>query len=411
MIYESRIAIPAGLELLLLIGLLLAGLVWVLSGGRRRGLPPGLAIGLAAAGFATVFGLALANIRTRHEPIAVQHSLKPVPQIDTSAPPASPAWLEADEHFLEADLYPSAVAAARGLAADLADELASVTTARQRPDVLTVMHLKNLNTSAEADAVANVLRERAPEVEVVRSGEGSTVSSPVLLMILRTETRRVGDLLHQESYDGRVLATLVGPGGDVKREAKYVHKPWVEDFADYLTKAPLPGHWLIAQSASPALDPNEAMEQATRDAAGKLATYLRARLTEVLPREWTTLHGHRINEPHLIPTIEAELNRGGFISDRFLQQFHRPSGSVYRALLLVNVDPLRIDKLAAAYQQKHVQQRTRVISLAVSIFVLLAVLTGLYLFLNMATKGYYTSALRLAVVIAIVLGMGFLVLA
>lgn len=105
--------------------------------------------------------------------------------------------------------------------------------------------------------------------------------------------------------------------------------------------------------------------------------------------------------------IESALQdpAGGLVADKFVQRFHRPGGDVYRALLLIDADPAKLSALENIFVETHARQQTRRLSLAGSLLVLLAVVTGLYLFLNAATKGYYVAAIRCAMAALAILGI------
>ena len=84
------------------------------------------------------------------------------------------------------------------------------------------------------------------------------------------------------------------------------------------------------------------------------------------------------------------------LTDRFTQSFDRPYGTVWREAVLVDASPKRVEEIARSLvqgvQSRVVHSRTTWLSF----FGLGGLVFGTYLFLNMATKGYYTWALRLA---------------
>ncbi|MCK4628606.1 MAG: hypothetical protein KAT56_06355 [Sedimentisphaerales bacterium] len=167
-------------------------------------------------------------------------------------------------------------------------------------------------------------------------------------------------------------------------------KPWVDDFADYINRNPK-GHWLLARSQNPAATEQEARRQAMTNACGQVARLLQER--------------GQLNRP----VSPGDIRRGGFIEDRFVQKLQGLSGPIWREAMLINGAPEKLEMLAREITNATAQQRQSKRTMILSLLGMLAVISGVYLFLNAATRGYYTWSIRIMLIILTGAGV-FLVL-
>jgi hypothetical protein len=101
----------------------------------------------------------------------------------------------------------------------------------------------------------------------------------------------------------------------------------------------------------------------------------------------------------------ADIRNGSFIADRFAQSFAGTAGRIWRQAILINASQ---DKLAElAHQKKIARQswRTRWIRELISVVGIMLLICVVYLFLNAATRGYYTWSLRIAAVVLVLAGI------
>ncbi|HEX2972212.1 MAG TPA: hypothetical protein VHP11_07755 [Tepidisphaeraceae bacterium] len=181
-------------------------------------------------------------------------------------------------------------------------------------------------------------------------------------------------------------------------ETVYVDKPWADSLADYVNRRPHE-RWVVGQSQRTCTKPEDAAEDAMRQAADAVAAILGKRLAE------TRSFAPGVDEAWLAVRIQRELERGGLIKDRFVQRYERPYGTLWREAILVDASESNMDRLAAgvldALRVRHAAWRNT----AVSVAGLLVVIYLLYLFVNAVTKGYFVWRLRTAAIVLAAVGV------
>jgi hypothetical protein len=186
-----------------------------------------------------------------------------------------------------------------------------------------------------------------------------------------------------EMTRGTLRATVFAGNSKTSINTQFDEKPWIENFYGPWNNRPN-RHLIIAKSAESCLTREEAVGQAIDSACGQLTTLLRqtprAKATPSLPRKVT-------------PNDVLERD---FVVDRFSQKFDGMAGEIWRHALLIDASVDKMEDLAA---HKAVLARTHRLNWARmigSVAGLLALITVAYIFLNAATKGYYTWSLRIA---------------
>ena len=163
-------------------------------------------------------------------------------------------------------------------------------------------------------------------------------------------------------------------------------KLWVADFAEFVNLNPR-GHWLVGRSQKPCVSEQAAAEQAMADACSQV----QRRLAE-MPRQFR-------RRGRLRAVTQGELREGGFIVDRFSQGLEGTSGKIWRQAVLLDVTPKKLGRLAERQWGLWRADRAGWLRRIGSIAAILALVCVVYLFLNLATKGYYTWSLRVAAVV------------
>jgi hypothetical protein len=336
------------------------------------------------------------------------HAVTTVAQPVALAPPQapSPIWSEGVEQEFEADVYPSRKAAARALGLRMATP---VRRAASDPNTSfeVILFQQGLDRALVEEFVRSLEKRMgplkytiAPDLRNIRPGE-------VGVTLRLNQTRGAMDSWAPLGEDGHVRYTsmesaLVESGGilgtaftDANRASvavKFVEKPWVEDFAGFANTRP-DQHYIVARSNETCTSEGEANLQALNDA--------RARLTEALGT-----HSARksLGLPRPAVTIKDVL-MDGIVADRFIQSFAGSAGPIWRQALLIDASA---EKLAWLNDRKtaelHVERVTWAGMIA-SAFGVLVVIVAAYLFLNMATKGYYEWALRIAGMVLAIAGI------
>lgn len=182
---------------------------------------------------------------------------------------------------------------------------------------------------------------------------------------------------------GTLLASLLTATSKISIKAEFDEKPWIEEFYGQWNNRPN-RRLIIARSAESCVTREEAESQAIANACSQLTPLLRqtarAKATPSLPR-------------HVTPNDVLEED---FIIDRFSQKFGGRAGEIWRHALLIDASVARMEQLAEHKQRMARTQRLSWAKLIFSVAGLLALITLTYVFLNAATKGYYTWSLRIA---------------
>src|SRR5690606_36645937 len=187
----------------------------------------------------------------------------------------------------------------------------------------------------------------------------------------------------------------------VLRTVGFVEKPWVRNESTFLTAHP-GQDLLVVRTNKFALSYEEANAMVEALAGSVLA--------ERLERM-----GARRNLHYPLPPAEALGSLPDFRVDRFVQQLEGPAGQpLWRAALLVDLNQMKLEPIVTDLARQTEVQRARTIQRRSvqtphSLVVLLAV--GLiYMGVNAATKGYFTGRLRLMSIVALIVGLVWIML-
>jgi len=334
-------------------------------------------------------------------PAAPQRPTAPVKVRSSFPPPAAAvrtettAWTTPDLPGFKADLYPSAQAAVRGLAADALCALGEVLDSQKPPESIDVCG------DVPADiltAVAGVLggHNRSAKVNVFgdprQVPKAASPEAPHVLVHVRIDLSRpeTGSSTHQHSLPShRVQLAVQGPKGERLYTADFVDKPWFDNFAKFTAGHPQ-DRWLLAQSHNACTSPGEAESSASQDAAKKLALRVLDKLNRSHGNPWSSMSPPRLDRIEKI--VLADLD--ACVSDRFIQSYSRPYGQVWRAAFLVNTSDRNINSLASSCERLLRSDRRTWVATFASIGGLVALICLIYVFLNVMTRGYYTRLLR-----------------
>lgn len=383
-------SIGVGFFMLILLLLVAIGLVIALRGRARA-----VVVGSILAVLVLVF-LGLFVGRETHvasERFVQQRAIANLSTAIAVSPDAQPWSSQAGPEFL-ADVYPSAADAAAALARSMVAELNNP----YRPEVIVVAG------PAEADVLGRVavaLREAdaAQAVEVnpkaVKAPEPAEEHTRTALLMVEQVT--------QQASPQPAGFVQVHTGNGSARTARYVEKPWLANLDLFQSREP-GRRWIVAGSDRACSDSHMAEELALRIAATRLAEEVCAAGPGIPGR------GVPGNRPEgLNAAIAAQLQRQGLVADRFAQVFSRPYGGVYQGWVLVSARPEEIHRVAQGLMAPVRQAKQSLLARTLSVAALLAVIGLLYLFLSIATRGYYVRSLRVVAIILAVIGVLFVI--
>jgi hypothetical protein len=187
---------------------------------------------------------------------------------------------------------------------------------------------------------------------------------------------------------GRVDVYLSSRRDKLHVPVRFTEKPWVEDFAGFANEMP-DSAFVVARSQETCTSENEARELAIQDAS--------TQLRHLIGKKWTVPGGEEL---HVGP---YHLQEGDFIVDTFVQSFDGAAGKIWRQAMLIDASAAKLRWLDRSMSRATASVRMSLARMIGSAVGVIALIAGIYFFLNMATRGYYEWSLRIAgVVLAIV---------
>jgi hypothetical protein len=403
MVMQTGITI-ALLPLVLLVLVLVGLFVLAARTARKHGWGIVLAVPclLILAAFFVVFGVRVSPRETITGQVIHGVSL-PVEGIATEAPlpvekfPIAEAPSPAFDQELNADVYPSLQSGAVALTRRLLDSLHKLIPDGVKLGTLTITGDAPPDILA---AVAEAARAKLPGASVGIQGMPANPAGDGTAADLRIYVRRS---IHSSQITARLLPG--GGGNGLTEHARVTEKPWVEaPWQSLSTDGSQPasrwseGPYRFAVHSELSSSQTEARRQALRRVVERLQPVIEGRLGRTLSgseKAWLTRQ------------LWMDVEAGRLRTDRFEQKITKPYGQVWRCSMLVDSPEGEIAGLTSGYLRQLNVRRAgwrhtllMAAGLAVGIIVL-------YLFLNMATKGYYMWTLRVAGVVAVAAGVFF----
>ena len=330
----------------------------------------------------------------------------------------------------EPDLYASKESAVREVARLLAQQYkAMITSQDEVPRTLTISHADNLTgdgggkasqvnrlMDVAARAVIDVFGSDAPHLDAdynsapTSKPAGSDAPWKIVLHLSATRQPQPADGLEET---GIIEGQIMGRLGQYTRQVEYVSKPWRDDF-DRWQNSHEPASWVLGESEDFCPSRQESVDQSMRSAVPKIHEAVSRQLLKSDKRpakrqpDWVQWQADLYR--WLDDEAYRRLKAGDFQTDVFTQEFKRPYGSVWRSAMLVHVPPEKAKFLLDAYWAQADAQRTSWLRTAMSGAGLLMLIVMVYLFLNMATRGYYVWSVRLATAVLAAFGVWCIVM-
>jgi len=102
---------------------------------------------------------------------------------------------------------------------------------------------------------------------------------------------------------------------------------------------------------------------------------------------------------------ESDIINGNFIVDRFSQCLEGSATPIWREALLIDASPNKLFDASYKIATAATQTRKSWAGKGLSLLGMLALICLVYGFLNLATRGYYTWALRILAVVLLAAGL------
>jgi hypothetical protein len=310
----------------------------------------------------------------------------------------SPIWSEGVEQEFEADVYPSSLAAAKALGRRMAEPIRTV--AGDPNAALKVVLFQENNERSLVTGFGHALEKELPGVRYSIEADLRNIHPGEVGLTLRLDTEPQWIALAEGATvklsnprdNTRIVATAFAEGRRASAEARFIDKPWVENFAAFTSARP-EQHFIVTRSQGTCTSDSEAHQQALDDA--------RARLKDALGQrpEWQRLG---LPEPAITTT---DVLQGGFEADRFTQSFDGSASKVWREALLIDVSGPKLTRLADQKARELRALRMSWARMGFSVLGVLVLIGVIYSFLNMATRGYYEWSLRIAGVVLAILAI------
>ncbi len=313
---------------------------------------------------------------------------------------ANPAiWMPGVEDEFEASVYPSRPSAVRSLGLRISEPIRQVFGDQASPSRMILF--EGAHDRELVEEFGRAITRELPDVRWSIEPETVAVAEDevgIRLDLMKMQTHSAPWLgeSQPEMTSGTIQATVLAADKRASIKADFVDKPWIENFNGFWNSQ-LNKQVFIVHSGDSCITQAEANNQALKNACTELTELLKhtpqAQAAPTLPRKVTS----------------TDVLEGDFILDRFVQSFDGRAGKIWRQALLIDGSTEKIKQLAHRKAVAASALRMSIARMFFSVVGLLVLITVVYVFLNAATKGYYTWSLRIAgAVLALVVIILFL---
>jgi hypothetical protein len=312
-------------------------------------------------------------------------------------------WLDDIEDEFRADVYPSMRSAAKALGKDVGPLLLEVIGDNETPTIVQVCGIVEPDKIGHEvlNALGDTLREHNESMKVIVETlipDRSIARTNPKAVTVELSLARWSQSTHSSSNgysqnlqvlkSGALRAHIQGAASQLTRTVEFVEKPWVENFAGFRNRNPQ-RQFILARSQDSCTTEAGAEQQAISDACRQVAQLL----DQIRKRRVVRQSGFTVNPP--------DLYSEDLVSDRFVQSFEGTAGRIWRQALLLDVSQDKLNRLAGVKFGQMRSLRASWAHMVISIIGLTVLICVVYFFLDAATRGYYTLALRVAAAVLI----------
>jgi hypothetical protein len=322
----------------------------------------------------------------------------------TSMTSAAPIWTEGIEDQFEADVYPSKEQATTALAGQASFLLSQVMESKTAPTAAIVLGDNDITVQL-LNTFADELREQCGLAQVVVQTilPNTVPSEPNTATIILDMPKHQNQIHQRDSLtyamgSGTLRTRIHGTSTKtLMRTAEFLEKPWVNNLGAVLNK-----HQdvtlAIARSNGTCTSQLEAQQQAMASVRSLVTQEL-----QQLPRPHTVLTGELA-----VSDLDAKANE--LIVDRFTQSFRGTAGRIWRQAILLDLSQHKLNQMLGTKVRVARSRHRAVASRLGSLLGLALIVLILYIFLNAATKGYYTIALKIVAFVLVAVAIAAVVL-
>lgn len=303
--------------------------------------------------------------------------------------PMSEPWKSAAELGFDADVHPSAAAAAESLVI----QVLKLKDASHPDVVLKRVQIwggEHIDGEVISRAVARlqqscpqweVMVEAAEPVEPIERADAEAASIR-LEVPTRTTTQQAPWDYSRSQIGGILRLRMTWQGGSIDRSTNFTNKPWVENASQFISEKP-EMRWVVGYSSPDANDATEAKRQALQAAAVQMIPEIKA----TLQRNSSGNLG--LDDRWLLSKTIQHLSGMRDVRDHFTQTLITPyGGQVARQAILVQSPALVQRVVCDCFRGLKTQRKTWITMIASAAGMLILVCV-VGLLLNNVTKGYY----------------------
>lgn len=410
--------LPFGLLLLAIVLTILVGLVIaIVKGGPVIRWILGTFLVFVLLGFVSLFTLRFQQVAMHNTAIPPQVILAEettprfVEMPDTSIQSSlvdsvkNPViWQSNLEEELTPDVYSCLKAAACGLGIQLQETLR--TAAQPDPEkILLIENLGNVDI-LYLEELRRGLKFGFPDADIVivqSSADSSPAPGQLWITVskqdevshsLQIKELDSGGIVHMAqilefgNIKGALKAVVQTDQNSYAKQVDYDYRPWLYDPEQFRAAVNV-GRWAVITSSETAITQQQAQQQVMEAARNYLSEQIQMQ---------SPLSARSIGS--------TTLRDGGFIVDEYSQRLQGISGPIWRAAILLDVRPERLNLLREiqVVEQRHLRRNW--FNMIFSLVGMIVLVSLLYAVINTLTKGYYSFVLALISVLVIT---GFLV--
>ncbi len=324
--------------------------------------------------------------------------------INNSSANQSPIWSEGIEDQFQADVYPSGISALRALAPRVVKQIPYVMGESGSPEAI-VIYSDSQGTEIVEEfrqAMSKLMPEIKCRIEIgnveIKPKEvgirfSLQMSNGITYPIVQNATNVPPSFgtsmvsLKTERSSGTIQANIFCGPRQSNISTKYNNKSWIENFSDYVNRNP-EHQYIVAKSNESCLTPEEADQQARQNACYQVRQLLN-------------------NSKNAANLNYNYLSNYGIVTDKFLQSLDGSVGKIWRQAILLDVSNQKLNHLAdilSGAARTRSMDWARMVFSIIGLFVLITIV---YIFLNAATRGYYSWSLR---IVGVILAAIFLII-
>ncbi len=368
--------------------LLVVLIIWAIakSGKARKG------IGIVFAVITFIVLTRLLIFARISRPVIVSqagnHLAASVPIEDFPAE-SGPIWSPGMEYEFDADVYPSKLSAVRALGLRIEKPLRKVIGESEPEKIL--IFLEDSEPALVTELAKAIDRTLSAPKCFIQPGQTDLKQGQVGISLkfvdVESQTAPWSEQTDTTISKGRIEANIVTLSRQATINESFVEKPWFDNFSGFLSSHPK-REFIVARSTgsctSYELADNQALSNACRIVAARLNTFRH-------PRSPLIKSGFSV--------IPDDIKQFGFITDSFVQTFSGSVSPIYRKAVLLDMSRDKLQSLANQKFSLLHSQRATWFKMIISLAGIIALICVVYLFLNAATKGYYTWALRIVAIV------------